>query len=99
VCDVPLDLGSQASIQSWSYSVESHLSREAVAGTGSLHALVHHAGVMGLGLYTETIDGEEMQWATNYSGLFRLTQCLWAPLLKYNARRDGTSFATPNPGV
>jgi NAD(P)-dependent dehydrogenase (short-subunit alcohol dehydrogenase family) len=78
---VPLDLGSQASIQSWSDGVEKHLSDDS-----GLDALVHHAGVMGLGHYTETVDGEEMQWAINYSGPFRLTQRLWEPLLKRNAR-------------
>lgn len=79
---MPLDLGSKASIQSWSESVQDHLDQESL----SLDGLVHHAGEMGLGMYTETVDGEEMQWAINYSGPFRLTQALWQRLLKHSAR-------------
>jgi len=89
-----LDLGSHDSIQAWSDSVIRH-----VQDGDPLHGLVHHAGAMGLGVYTESSDGEEMQWATNYSGPFRLTQCLWAPLLQHNARvlcLTSSSHCTPN---
>lgn len=94
VCSVALDLGSWTSIKAWSESVHQHL------GMGqTLNGVLHHAGVMGLGKYTLSADGEEMQWAMNYSGPFRLTQCLWVPLLQHNSKvvcLTSASHCTPN---
>ena len=81
-CDAALDLGSKDSIRAWTDGAQAHLDsvEQPLAG------LVHHAGVMGLGKYTITADGEEMQWSTNYAGAFRLTRGLWDTLLRDNTQ-------------
>eukprot|EP00746_Dinoflagellata_sp_MGD_P144455 gnl/MRDRNA2_/MRDRNA2_77195_c0_seq1.p1 gnl/MRDRNA2_/MRDRNA2_77195_c0~~gnl/MRDRNA2_/MRDRNA2_77195_c0_seq1.p1 ORF type:complete len:327 (-),score=42.50 gnl/MRDRNA2_/MRDRNA2_77195_c0_seq1:129-1109(-) len=77
VCQVALDLGDRESIRDWSTSVTEH---------GKLDGLVHHACLMGLGVYLLSKDGEEMQWSTNYLGPFRLTQCLWETLTRDSSK-------------
>ena len=53
---------------------------------------------MGLGKYSRTEDGEETQWALNFSGAFRLTQSLWDQLLRDATKvvcLTSTSHCTP----
>lgn len=76
--EASLDLGSAESIVAWS----DELKRELEHSDRRLISLVHHAGVMGLGKYTPTVDGGETQWAMNYEGAFRLTHVLWSTLLR-----------------
>ena len=51
--DTCLDLGSTSSIYAWADKLQDELK-----GSSRLEALVHHAGVMGLGAYTKTVDGD-----------------------------------------
>lgn len=69
----PLDLASQASVVAFA-------DRMLAAGR-PIDILVNNAGVMSLPTRQETVDGHEMQWATNYLGHFALTARLM-PLLK-----------------
>ncbi len=90
-----LDLGSKQSIQEFCSSLQSWLNRDGER----LEGLVHHAGVMGLGKYTQSSDGEEMQWAMNYSGPFRLTHGLWSTLVSDDTKvicLTSTSHCKPN---
>jgi NAD(P)-dependent dehydrogenase (short-subunit alcohol dehydrogenase family) len=56
------------------------------ADGGALHILVNNAGVMALPL-TRDARGNEMQFATNHLGHFRLTARLWEPLRRAGAAR------------
>ena len=91
-----LDLGSARSIRGWSDDLRDCLMQEC----DRLEAVVHHAGCMGLGAYTRTSDGDdEMQWAMNYMGAFRLTQQLWDTLLDDGTQvlcLTSTSHCTPD---
>lgn len=92
--DASLDLGSTSSIHTWADALQDELK-----GRSRLEALVHQAGVMGLGAYTRTFDGDEGQWATNYLGPFRLTQRLWPTLLRDDTKvicLTSVSHCTPN---
>ena len=92
--DANLDLGSTSSIHAWADALQDEM-----PGGSKLEALVHHAGIMGLGAYTKTVDGDEGQWATNYLGPFRLTQRLWPLLLRSDTKivcLTSTSHCTPN---
>jgi len=81
VCsDDDLDLGSTRSIAAFCDGLRRQLQQDG----SRLASLVHHAGVMGLGKYTPTADGDETQWAMNYKGPFRLTHCLWDQILEDN---------------
>lgn len=89
------DLGSSKSIKRWCDELQLLLGQEGER----LEGLVHHAGVMGLGKYTLTVDGDEMQWALNALGPFRLTQQLWKTIV-HDATKvvclTSVSHATPS---
>lgn len=90
-----LDLGSRQSIREFCSSLQHLLDREGER----LEGLVHHAGVMGLGTFTPTADGEEAQWAYNYAGPFRLTLGLWSRLVSDDTKvicLTSTSHCTPD---
>ena len=67
-----LDLASLASIQAFAAGM--------IAQERSIHLLINNAGVMALPMREVTVDGFEMQLATNYLGHFALTARL-LPLL------------------
>lgn len=90
-----LDLGSRQSIREFCSSLQHLLDREGER----LEGLVHNAGVMGLGTFTPTADGEEAQWAYNYAGPFRLTLGLWSRLVSDDTKvicLTSTSHCTPD---
>jgi len=76
-CKSGLDLGSTQSINAWSDELQQILARDGER----LESLIHHAGAMGLGKFTPTADGDEMQWAMNALGPFKLTQRLWKTIV------------------
>ena len=93
--DISLNMGDACSIDKWSQALLDRLHKDGER----LEALVHQAGVMGLGKYTTTTDGHEMQWAINFVGPFRLTQRLWDVLVKDSTRilcRTSASHCTPD---
>lgn len=74
----PLDLASQASVTAFA--------EKRLAEGRPVHILVNNAGVMALPKREVTVDGFEMQLATNYLGHFALTAKL-LPLLKAGQAR------------
>ena len=72
-----LDLASLASVQAFAAGM--------IAQERSIHLLINNAGVMALPTREVTVDGFEMQLATNYLGHFALTARL-LPLLIRGAR-------------
>jgi NAD(P)-dependent dehydrogenase (short-subunit alcohol dehydrogenase family) len=71
-----LDLSDQASIRSF-----------VAAWHGALHILINNAGVMALPERSETPEGWEMQFATNFLGHFTLTVGLHAALAAASGAR------------
>lgn len=67
----PLDLSSPASIDAFA--------RHFLAAHPQLHVLVNSAGVMATPLQRDA-SGNEIQFATNHLGHFRLTKVLWPAL-------------------
>jgi NAD(P)-dependent dehydrogenase (short-subunit alcohol dehydrogenase family) len=65
-----VDLADQAAVRR---------AAEEAAGFGELHLLVNNAGVMATP-YHRTVDGFELQMATNHLGHFTLTGLLWPQL-------------------
>jgi NAD(P)-dependent dehydrogenase (short-subunit alcohol dehydrogenase family) len=73
-----LDLSKQAPVTAFAERV--------LAEGAPIHMLINNAGVMMLPKREVTVDGFEMQWATNYLGHFALTARLM-PLLKEGLAR------------
>eukprot|EP01083_Nonionella_stella_P117298 349355_1 len=71
-----LDLSSLQSIYSFA--------RKFVESKTKLHFLVNNAGIMALPKYVESVDGFELQFATNHLGHFYLTQLLMNTLIQTN---------------
>jgi len=86
-------------VEVWAEGLQQHL----LQGSGQrLAGLIHHAGAMGLGKWTPTADGEETQWAMNFSGPFRLTRRLWDTLLEDGTKvvcLTSTSHCAPNTAL
>lgn len=57
-----------------------------VSNNIKVNYLINNAGIMGLPKYKETIDGYEMQFATNHLGHFYIT-ILMLPIIKQNKTR------------
>jgi len=74
----PLDLASQASVEAFADRM--------IWENQPIEGLINNAGVMALPMREETVDGFEMQLATNYLGHFALTARL-LPLLKAGRAR------------
>ncbi len=73
-----LDLASQASVAAFAERM--------LADGAPIPMLINNAGVMALPTRRESVDGHELQWATNYLGHFALTARLM-PLLKAGKAR------------
>ena len=76
---VALDLSSLTSVRSFA--------EQALSAGGALDILVNNAGIMALSKRQTTLDGFEMQLATNYLGHFALTGLLLPLLLAAAAPR------------
>ena len=71
------------------------------AAYGPLHLLVNNAGVMATP-YARTVDGFELQLATNVLGPFALTGLLWPPAggrVRRGPGRDGVLAGAPDGAV
>lgn len=73
-----LDLSKQASVTAFADRI--------LTERLPIHILVNNAGIMATDRREETVDGYELQWATNYLGHFALTARLM-PLLKAGQAR------------
>lgn len=89
----PMDLAEPKSVEAFA--------RKFVASKRPLHLLIDNAGIMAIP-QTKSVDGYELQLATNHLGHFRLTARLWPALNAANGARvvvltsSGHRFGAPD---